>query len=644
MKTGLVAGGSGRRIGVAVLAAAVLLAAWMLLRHPAADATRPDHLALVVPDEYAADDPGVTAWRDAAQEIGVPLVVIRASELLRDDAAGRHAALILPDQVHRRMNDALLADLARRVETDGARLMIVHDAGVLDMNGHYADESRLSALTGVRYALYGRLTTGMVGEQRAWVEAAALPLLRMPPGKLVSDDDNQPLTSAHPAPRPDARFGMIGYQYGRMRYPAFATTGDYPGLRLMTGEDGTLLAGLRRAGAGQVLFVNLPLAYLKLRTDGLFLSSFLGYFATGVAGLPTLSPMPDAQGALVMNWHIDSGAAVPAMEQLAARGGLGQGPYSVHLTAGPDVDREGDGQGMDLANNATMRRWVARFAERGDEIGSHGGWIHNAFGKQVNTQDPAKSAALIERNTEVVSQASKAPVREYSAPTGSHPGWVTPWLRAHGFTAYYFTGDIGMAPTRSYQDGRRGPDGIWSFPVLTYGADASFEEARANRVDEEDIDAWLQDVADYCATNRTVRLVYFHPGGIALFPAAFEHWISHVAELKKKGTLRWATMASYAAFAERRTDVTWTLAREDRHLVLDAKHPASLDAMTWLFPMARYGRPVVRQGRAEVAADGADWRVIADETQHLVLDIEDHGIPPLTDGNARTAALPTVLH
>jgi hypothetical protein len=44
------------------------------------------------------------------------------------------------------------------------------------------------------------------------------------------------------------------------------------------GRDGSVLAGLRDYGKGKVLFVNLPVTYLAVRTDGLWLHSFMAFF------------------------------------------------------------------------------------------------------------------------------------------------------------------------------------------------------------------------------------------------------------------------------------------------------------------------------------------------------------------------------
>ena len=631
-----------RRAAICGLLAASALVLWVAAQPADLPPVPPTRLALVLPDDSLDDDPAVLAWGDAAAEIGFPLVLVRASQLLRGGLDLRDAALILPDTVHRRMNDGLLAHLDRLVH-EGSRLMLVFDAGIQDLNGSYhPQQSRLSALAGVRYGLYGALGTGMLRQQVAWVDPEALSVLNLPPGKLMRQGSQQPLTSAQPAPQPGEALAVAGYHYGRLRYPVYATDGVFAGRRLMhaddagkgagkgVGDGASLLAGVHRVGRGEVLFVNLPLTYLKLRTDGLFLHSFLRYFAQEMAQLPQLSPMPDGRGALVMNWHIDSAAAVPAMDKLAKLGAFEQGPYSVHLTVGPDVDVPGDGLGMDLSRNPAMQQWVRHLADRGDEIGGHGGWIHNEFGRLIGTQDPARSGQMIERNSQSITGASGRPVREYSAPTGNHPAWVTPWLRERGVRAYYFTGDIGMAPTRSYQDGRRGPPDMWAFPVLSYGSDAAFEEAAAHQVQERDIGAWLKDVADFCADHRTVRLVYFHPPGIALFPQAFAHWLVHTRALLASERLRWMTMVQYADFANRRLQVQWQVLPEvgnEGHpahpttLRLQASHPSSLAHISWLLPAQRYGLPKVLQGSAFVVREGAFWRVTAGAAPQLVLGL-----------------------
>jgi hypothetical protein len=225
-------------------------------------------------------------------------------------------------------------------------------------------------------------------------------------------------------------------------------------------------------------------------------------------------------------------------------------------------------------------------------------------------------------------------VQEYSAPTGSHPAWVTPWLREHGVLAYYFTGDIGMPPTRSFQDGQPGQRDVWAFPVLSHGRQAAFEEAGAQHVPEADLAAWLKDVADFCAATRTVRLVYFHPPGVTLFPRAFAAWLRHTRTLLDSGRLRWTTMAQHADFSNRRLLAQWHVepdsaaGRGPGALRLLADHPTSLDELTWLFPADRYAQPQVLQGQARVLRDGASWRVTAGPGLHLALGLVRVGATP----------------
>ncbi len=607
------------------LVAAALALGWSATQ-PAVQAAAPLQLFLLVSDTTPDSDVMVLAWLDAAAEAGFALQTVKASALMRDHRATRQFALIVPDAINLRMSEALVAHLETRVK-QGARLMLVHDAGIAGMDGRYhPQQSRLSALAGVRYGLYGEYGSGMLSEQGALVDAASVAQLRLPPGKVMRANSDSPLTSVQAAPSDDEDLSVVTYHYGRLRYPVFRTEGPYAGRRLMHAEGGSLLAGVHAVGAGEVLFVNLPLTYLKLRTDAFFLHAFLRYFAQERVGLPQLSPMPDAQGALIMNWHIDSASAEPALSKLEALGAFEQGPYSVHLTAGPDVDVPGDGLGMDLANNKSMQTWARRFANRGDEIGSHGGWIHNEFGRLIGTQDRAQSTAMIEHNSAVVSSASGKPVREYSAPTGNHPAWVTPWLRERGILAYYFTGDIGMPPTRSYQDGQRGPTDSWAFPVLSYGSYAAFEEASQNKVPQAHVAAWLNDVADFCADTRTVRLMYFHPPGIALFPEAFAAWMQHTRELVVGGRLRWTTMAAHTEFSNRRLAAQWHWQADSRAgaapdaLQLQAEHPHSLEHLSWLLAADRYAQPRLLEGQAEVLRDGPYWRVTAGRTTRLVLD------------------------
>jgi hypothetical protein len=236
----------------------------------------------------------------------------------------------------------------------------------------------------------------------------------------------------------------------------------------------------------------------------------------------------------------------------------------------------------------------------------------------VGTWPRERSSQLIDMNIAAVGDASGRPVREYSAPVGNHPLWVTRWLSEHGINAYYFTGDIGMPPTRSYQNEARSAANIWAFPVMNFGPYAAFEEAKAKGVPQDEVGQWLIDVADFCARQRTVRLVYAHPPGVLAYPDAFKRWLQHTATRTRDGSLRWMTMSQYADFANQRQAVQWEVNSPTRSLGqthptarLHAHHTADLSRMSWLFPAVRFAQPQVTEGEATVVADGNYWRVTA---------------------------------
>lgn len=622
-----------------------LASLWQRLGGTAGEGAGLQRLLLVLPDEAAPDAVAVQAWRDAADELGFPLATATASQLMRDASLARQSALILPDQLHRRMGDVLLQRLREQVR-DGARLMLVHDAGSMDLDGHYpADRSRLSGLAGVDYALYGELRAGMLRESSVAVLPDQVEALQIPPGKLMRTADGRPHTSDLPPPAAGEALTLAGYVYGPLRYTGFVTRGGYDGTRLMQAPDGSLVAGLRRSGAGQVLFVNLPLTQLKLRTDALPLHSLLRYFAQQVAGLPQLSAVPQGRGALVMNWHIDDRKALPALARAAELGAFQQGPYSIHFTVGPDVDEPGDGQGMDLLHSPEAQAWVQRLAQAGHEVGSHGGWIHNWFGAQAGKLEPAVVTELIERNAAALTAITGRPMREYSAPVGNHPAWLTPWLRERGMRSYYFTGDSGMPPTRSYQDGAVPPREVWSFPVASFGALASFEEARVDQVPEASVAAWLRDLDRFCADHRSLRLVYFHPFGLLMYPQALQQWLEHARGLIAQDRLAWMTMSQYADFANRRLQARWSLeTAPDGGQALRAAHPHSLAGLTWLLPRERYLRPEVRLGQAQVDAADQHWRVVAGEGNELELLLQplpSATAPASSTQTSRTPPIPS---
>lgn len=609
-----------------VLAGALLLPRLIDTGGPAPE---PMRLALVVPDALLPEhQANVAAWQDAAVEVGFELTVVRASQLLQAGALAEDAALILPDSIHQRMNAMLIAEVRNRVSR-GARLMLTFDAGLLNMDGSTSPGgSRFSALAGVAYGAQQPRGVSATRQAEVLLSPAVLETLELPPGRAVLAGDGTVHSPTRTAAAPGTpMLTLATYVYGRPQYPVFSTTGRFDGERLMHSAQGDLIAGRSRYGRGQVLFVNLPLGLLKLRTDGSLLHGFLRHFAQDMAQLPRLAPMPRDQGAVILNWHIDAADGMVAADTLQSMGVFQHGPFSIHLTAGPDLNAEGDAGGINLVANERARQWVKQAAEQGHELGSHGGWIHNQFGAMVDKWPQERSSGLIELNNAAVSSASGKAVREYSAPVGHHPAWTTRWLAQRDIDAFYFTGDSGMPPTRSYQDSARGPERAWAFPVMSFGIQASFEEARAQGIAEDEVTQWLIDATAFCLRHRTVRLIYAHPPGALAYRQAFMRWLEYTSAAGREGHSPWMTMAQYAEFANRRLDVRWELsvAKELSQgrsgYLLHARHPSQLAQFSWLLPSTRFAKPELREGEAEIVQDGDQWRVTATGGSRLTLEL-----------------------
>jgi hypothetical protein len=620
-----------KRLQLGILLSAVLalllcsVAAYVVRSRAPAAAAGADRLLLLLPDAVNSSEPEVRLWLDAASEEGLHMGILRDSELLRPTADLRCAGIVVPDEVHRSANDALVGALYRYVER-GGHLMLVYDAATWDLQGHFvASESRLSSLAGVHYALYDQYLTDTMHWSEVWGTAESMRELAIPPGSSVPMTLSGTLAPWRAVSKSDndAEFALTRYRYGSLKYPSFRTAGSYDGTVLLQSKSG-LVAGYRNARQGGVLFVNLPLGYLENRTDGLLLHSFLRYFATRILGLPYLSPVPDGIGGLVLNWQLDSRSALSSLARMERLGLFSQGPFSEHITAGPDLARASDHAGFDVEGNPQAQRWVRFFLRRGDAVGSHGGWMHDYFGDHVNETDEQQLAPYLDRNDRAVTRLTGSAVREYSAPLGNQPAWVTRWLEQHGFVAYYFAGDAGMAPTQVYRDGVRDGPNIWAFPILHMGKQASLEEMEVAHIAPDEVEQWLSVVADYTASEHVARLIYSHPMGTVRFAGALSSWFSHTAELARQRRFRWYTMTELADFLNVRKHVEWELVpAADNTLLLRAADPNSLNHFTWIVSAARYAKPAVLKGTAEVRTQDGLWLVTAGDSPVLKISLEE---------------------
>jgi hypothetical protein len=598
----------------------VALLAWSWATHDRFRSTS-DRLLLLVPDGISFSSPKVTMWLDAGSEEGLHVVPVHDSKFLRPLwGESKCAGVILPDSIHQQASDLFVATLHRFV-AEGGKLMLVYDAGTFSLNGAYAPgRSRLSDLAGVDYALYDKLGDKTIQWSTVAGTHAIVNRMEIPPGKYypfqVETGDSAP--SAGPTNSSDDTFevALRRYKYGDLQYPSFVTSGNYAGKTLFHSGNG-LVAGEHSYKKGSVLFVNLPLGYLKGSTDGLLLHVFLKYFAGHALSLPNLMPVPDGIGGLVLNWHVDSNAAIRPLQEMSSWTLLQQGPYSIHITAGPDAGKAGDKKGFDVDHNPVSQDLIRKYVSAGYEIGSHGGWMHDYFSAHVETDNPKDLEQFLALNKDSLERVGGKPVAEYSAPNGNQPPWVTQWLEAHGFVAYYFTGDTGQGPTQGYRNGEREGRNVWAFPILHLDRAAGFEEMTSEGYSNSEIGRWLSAITDFTADHRAVRLVYFHPPGILQYHDLVDRWAEQTARLKAEGRFRWYTMTGLATFLNLRRQVKWRMSESHGAITIEATHPNTLDHETWRMPANKFAEPKIVLGTAQVVRSDDAWMIVAGDGKDL---------------------------
>jgi hypothetical protein len=416
----------------------------------------------------------------------------------------------------------------------------------------------------------------------------------------------------------DPLHAYSGYLIGHLVYPSYVTRGDYGGAAIAVSPDFGLIAGVRSFGAGRVLFVNLPLTYLKGRTDALPLHGFLRYFALELGQAAHVSAMPNGVPGLTFNWHLDSTEAQQPSLDLEQQGLFAALPSSMHITAGPDTITPGDGLGWNLNNNLVAQDLLRRLAASGQDVGNHGGWIHDYYGSYASETNQAEFEPYLELNRQAVDGLLGRPSRSYSAPEGNNPLWAMDWLERQGVVAAYFLGHTGVGPTRHYRDGVLRNPNLFVFPVTPQGWFATFEEWQYFGVPKEEVTGWLHELVDFSVQFNTNRLVYAHPPGAVLWPDVLQDMLAYAAAQGPE-RFRWYTMPVLASHLLRRLGVSWkqeALANGDQQFT--ATHASNLSGVAWRLPKARYAKPVVTSGSASVADGGTHWLVRASGTKSLV--------------------------
>ncbi|MBN1224120.1 MAG: hypothetical protein JXB23_12810 [Candidatus Aminicenantes bacterium] len=524
------------------------------------------------------------AYISICEEEGIPHEGLTAHLLLSlpaGDVVRTHPVIIFPDGVARNL-PLELGIWVKEYLRQGGNVLIAYDPGTVDAKGAFRKEALFSDITGINYITYDlfRDKAYTLGNIK-FLDETRSAFFQVPYGKTAE--------------------GLLlgGYAYGKLEYPIarneFMQSIDAKDIFAMAitqdGEEFPAIV-MRRYGKGNVLYVNLPLGHLKCFSDDFPLRAVLRTFLFEVVKMPHILNTPFGKGGLVINWHIDANVDWKSILYMLGEGYLTKDiRYSLHITAGDYRDKQGDGLGFDACGQG--KSYLELIKHYGS-FGSHGGWAHNWFSGNIEKGAFNKKEIFeyIKKNNECLESIVDYKIVEYAAPNGTHPQPVTTEvLEDLGFIAYYYTGDTGSSPNRTFFNGVKLSDRIIAFPILTFGKAASFYEMERNGYTEEEVREWLTRTTNYVIRNRTVRLIYSHPYDIPEYPDALMSFLEYAKQKQIDGNLHIDTMSQFANFLLKFLKTEYRFMPENNRLSISLSNPEGLEGIAIAVPKDGYQKP-----------------------------------------------------
>ena len=522
------------------------------------------------------------AYKQVLGEEGFSFQVISPDEIIRSGAEGlkkNYEALIVPEFINAAMAPETEESIRSYVRDQGGAVLLSMDPATRLSGGMLRPQALLSDLAGVRYGFpdsagqemtyTGYWCFSSTEEGREW---------GITPGKLSKD------------------LAVSSYSYGKLKFEH--TGAANVDARVVafdpTREKTPVITEKRYEGGGCVVYVNLPLGKYKLRSDDLTPRSVLRTFLIRYARAPRLVNSPGGGGGLVFNLHICSGAYFRPLTVMLMQG-LFQSelPFSIHITAGPDTYKLGDGMGF-FAESRLRGRPVLEVLQNYGEIGSHGGWFHNFFAYNMEYLPQKRVFDLLDWNSRALEAITGKKVVEYSAPGGNHPFWVNPHLEEMGVKAYYYAGDTGSSPTHPRLDEKFAGNKIWAFPITPYREFASFEEMERGDVSPEEARCWIDDLIDFAARERSIRTIYTHPSDTRFGLDTIRAFEEKALAGQKEGRIRVATMSQFADFLNRHSTTKWQVKKQEgNNYSIDLENPEGLQDLTVAVFVGEDGKVVV---------------------------------------------------
>lgn len=502
----------------------------------------------------------------------------------------RFDALIVPEFVNAFVPVGAVKVIEDYVRSEGGYVLVVWDAASKDESGSPLPLPLLADLVGVKYCLAPPAGEKMT-YQGYWyfLTAAKAREWGITPGKV------------------DREGAVSSYSYGKLVYEhtrAVNTDARVVAFDRQRNNQVPVITEKVYPSGGTAIYANMPCGVYKLKSDDLVLRSVLRTFLIRYAKVPRLVNSPGGSGGLVVNLHICSGAYFRPLAVMLMQG-LFQSelPFSIHVTAGPDTYRFGDGMGFDAGNKYRGRPLLEVLQNYG-EIGAHGGWAHNFFAFNMKYLPVKKVTDLVDLNINSLEEVTGRKVLEYSAPGGTHPFWLNRHLEELGVKAYYYAGDTGSSPTRPRLNADYAGGEMWAFPISPYRRYACLEEMERGNVPWEEVVQWLEDLVEYAAEERVIRTFYTHPSDRRYCIEAIRALEEKALEEQRKGRLVVAPMSQFADFLCRLSLTNWQVKREGYNYEVELENPKGLKDVTVALYVGEETTPVVLGSEVKTVREG----------------------------------------
>jgi hypothetical protein len=512
------------------------------------------------------------AYTETLLENGIPFDWLASTDIALFDGeqlAESYSAIVFPDGINRRVAEDSVAELTAFAELGGS-VAVIGDAGSRTPDGTYRPGSLFTEISGVDSLLYRSLRSKAFGSGYLhFSNSASETRWDVPSGKTADGD-------------------LSSYGYGPLDYP-YAKAKIVDGkVRVDAHNGSTPMLTVRNVERGRVAYIAMPLGYLRTHSDAFPMTMLLSYLTRG-NDMPHLVAAPDGIGRLVVDIHIDSSNEFLGIPNLRRNNILRHDvPLEFDVTAGPDLDRRGDGLGFDACGRG--KPFLQTIMQYG-RIGSHGGWAHNEFAADVESgrDDQERMRELIDRNDRCLESVTHVPVLSFAAPVGVHPQpTMTHALDDLGIIGYYYTGDTGSPVERPFFNGTIVSTKSWAFPIMPLGDVASVAEMRRADVSPNAVKDWMSTTADYAAEQRGIYLFYSHSYDL-LYPgytAAMSGFLDHAEALERAGRLRTTNMVDSAKFMDRFIATTSSFERTSDGVHVQLYNAHGLHAIAFAVPSA----------------------------------------------------------